>query len=169
MKLLWPATLLLLGIGPALADDVYDAVYVSDPAVCERAGEADMNAVLYDLAATAIEPRRGFYVAGEMMCTLVDQTTHMSPIASTEDDLEIFATARCNAYDIDFRDQVIITPVSQHINASNGDTDAVIPDQMEVISMRADLGGEGQATTDGYAGIYTRCDAIAVGAFDFEQ
>jgi opacity protein-like surface antigen len=154
------AALMLVSMGSAMAADVYDAVYVSDAAVCERAGEADMGQVLFDLHAAAVAPRVGFWVGGEMNCTLYDPAEHPSPIADTPADVEIYATARCYAAEVDFRDSVIVTSVSQGINLDNGDTGETPPAKIEVMSMRADLGGETVRAQDGYAGIYTLCEAL---------
>lgn len=157
MKLNLAAAIMLLSVGSATAADLYDAVYVSDPAVCAKAGDPDMGKVLFDLHATAVAPRVGFWVGGEMTCTMVDASEHPSPIADKPTDVEIYATARCYAADLDFRDSVIVTAVSQGINGSNGDTGLVPEDKVEVMSMRADVGGETMREQDGYAGIYTRC------------
>jgi hypothetical protein len=154
------AALMLASVGSAMAAEVYDSVYVSDMAVCERAGEDDIGKVLFDLQAAAVVPHKGFWVGGEMTCTLEDQVEHPSPIADTEADVEIYATARCHAAEIDFRDDVIVTSVSQNINLDNGDTEETPPAKVEVMSMRADLGGESIREQDGYAGIYTLCEAI---------
>jgi len=154
------ATLMLVSVGSAMAADAYDAIYVSDMAVCERAGDADMGKVLFDLQATAVAPRIGFWVGGEMSCTLYDATEHPSPIADTPADVEIYATARCYSADLDFRDDVIVTSVSQGINGDNGDTGQTPPAKIEVMSMRADVGGETMREQDGYAGIYTVCAAL---------
>ncbi|MEO8685231.1 MAG: hypothetical protein ABI414_10375 [Devosia sp.] len=160
MKLSLAAAIMLVSVGSATAADLYDAVYVSDAAVCAKAGDPDMGKVLFDLQATAVAPRIGFWVGGEMTCTLVDQTEHPSPIADTPADVEIYASARCNAAEVDFRDSVIITAVSQGINLENGDTGETPPDKVEVMSMRADIGGETIREQDGYAGIFTRCEAL---------
>lgn len=160
MKFNLAAAIMLVSIGSATAADLYDAVYVSDPAVCAKAGDPDLRKVLFDLQATAVVPRIGFWVGGEMDCTLVDATEHPSPIADKPTDVEIYATARCYGADLDFRDSVVVTAVSQGINGSNGDTGQVPEDKVEVMSMRADLGGETVRELDGYAGIYTRCAAL---------
>lgn len=166
MRLSFAAAAMLLSVGSAMAADALDAVYVSDPAVCDRAGEDDMGQVLFDLGATAVAPRIGFWVGGEMACQLMDATEHPSPIAETAADVEIYATARCYAAYLDFRDSVIVTAVSQGINASNGDTEEVPEPKIEVMSMRADIGGETIREQDGYAGIHTLCEALA--AEDFQ-
>ena len=160
MKLGLAAAIMLVSVGSATAADLYDAVYVSDAAVCAKAGDPDMGKVLFDLQATAVVPRVGFWVRGEMTCTLMDPTEHPSPIAETPADVEIYATARCNAAEVDFRDSVIVTAVSQGINLDNGDTGETPPAKVEVMSMRADIGGEAIREQDGYAGIYTVCDAL---------
>jgi hypothetical protein len=167
MKLGFAAAAMLMSIGSASAAEVYDSVYVTDMAVCARAGEADIGKVLFDLQAAAVVPHKGIWVGGEMTCTLVDQTEHPSPIADTPADVEIYATARCNAADLDFRDQVIITSVSQAINQDNGDTEETPPAKVEVMSMRSDLGGESIREQDGYAGIYTLCEAIKPEALEW--
>ena len=169
MKFGLSAAMLLMSVGSAMAADAYDAVYVSNPAVCERAGEADMTAVLFDLQATAVAPRSAMWVQGEMTCTLVNQTTHLSPIADTDADVEIFATGRCYGAYVDFADQLVLTTVSQNINLANGDTGEAQPERLEIMSMRADLGGDDRKTTDGYAGLYTKCDALKAEDFAWHE
>ncbi|WP_375450875.1 hypothetical protein [uncultured Devosia sp.] len=160
MKLVLVTAICLVGVGSATAADVFDAIYVLDPAACERAGEADFANVLFELQASVVAPRTGIWVGGELACTLVDFREYPSPIAETSEDVELYASARCHGYDLDFLDTVVLTAVSQQINMANGDTGEVPEDKMQIISMRADIGGE--AITDGYAGIYTRCDALTL-------
>lgn len=168
MRFSLASVLILASVASAAAADAYDAIYVSDPAVCERAGERPIGNVLFDLHATAVAPRSTMWVGGEMECKLVDQRTHLSPIAADDSEVEIFATARCYAAYSDFIDQVVLTTVSQSINADNGDAD-VVPDRLEVMSMRADMGGEAQQALDGYDGLYTRCDALKAEDFAWEE
>lgn len=150
----------LAGTGAALAADAYDAVYVSNPSVCDRAGEANMSTVLFDLQAAAVSPRQAIWVGGEMECTLADVRTVPSAMHWDPADTEILASARCYAPYEDYLDPVVITNVSQNINLSNGDSDAPMPAKVEIISMRADLGGEALAKADGYDGVYTLCEAL---------
>lgn len=165
MRLLLASVTCLLGTGAALAADAYDAVYVSDPAVCARAGESNLNTVLFDLQASAVSPRKAIWVAGEMECTLVDVRTTPSAMHWDPADTEILASARCYAPYQDYLDQLVITNTSQNINQSNGDSEEQPPAKVEIISMRADLGGEAVAKADGYAGIYTLCEALTPEAF----
>lgn len=160
MKISLVAALLLAGVGTAWAQDAYDAVYVSDPAVCERAGEPDMNTVLFELQARAIAPREGIWITGEMTCSFHDFTTHPSPIAMGPEDVDLFATARCTAYDIDFLDMVVVSAMSMGINMDNGDTEQKPRPKVQVISLRADSKSLTPEDYDYYAGIYTKCDAL---------
>lgn len=162
MKISLAAALLLLATGTVLAADAYDSVYVSDPAVCKRAGEANMNNVLYELKANAVAPRVGIWIEGEMNCSFYDLTMHPSPIAESPEDVDIFATARCTAYDIDFLDMVVVSAHSLGINMSNGDTEETPEDKVQVISLRADTANRTKGDWDYYAGIYTKCDALTV-------
>jgi hypothetical protein len=156
------ATLMLLATGTSMAADAYDAVYVSDPAVCDRADEPDMNTVLYELKATAVAPRVGVWIEGEMNCAFYDLTMHPSPIAESPADVDIFATARCTAYDVDFLDLVVVSANSMGINMANGDTGEVTEDKVQLISLRADTAKLAPDDWDYYAGIYTKCDALTV-------
>lgn len=163
------AGLILAGVGSAMAADAYDTIYVSDEAVCERADEADMSAVLFELQASAVAPRSAIWVQGELVCDLVNETTHRSPIAETDADVEIFATARCHGAYADFSDQLVLTSVSQNINLANGDSAETPPARLEVMSMRADIGGDDRRQTDGYAGLYTQCDALMPESFAWPE
>lgn len=169
MKLSMAAALALLATGSAMAADAYDAVYVSDPAVCERAGEPDMNLVLYELKAKAVAPRVGVWIDGEMNCTFHDLTMHPSPIAENAAHVDIFATARCTAYDIDFLDTVVVSAHSAGINMANGDTEQDPEDQVQLISLRADIKGLTTEDWDYYAGIYTKCAALTVEDLQWAQ
>jgi hypothetical protein len=162
MKLSLATAMMLLATGSAMAADAYDAIYVSDPAVCERAGEPDMNTVLYELKASAVAPRIGVWIEGEMNCAFYDLTMHPSPIAESPKDVDIFATARCTAYDIDFLDTVVVSANSAGINMDNGDTEETPEPKVQLISMRADIKGLTSDDWDYYAGIYTKCDALTV-------
>jgi len=159
------AALTAISITSAMAQEVYDNIYVSDPAVCERAGEGDMNAVLFELSAAAVSPREAIWVGGEMTCTLADVSTNMSPMRWESEDGEVLATARCLGPYIDFRDELVLTTSSQGINLHYGDTGETPPLSLEIMSMRADLGGEELAETDGYDGIYTVCPALSAEDF----
>lgn len=162
MKVSLAAALMLLATGTSMAADAYDAIYVSNPAVCERADEPDMNLVLYELQASAVAPRVGIWIDGEMNCSFYDFTTHPSPIAMGPEDVDLFATARCSAYDIDFLDMVVVSAMSMGINMDNGDTEEEPEPKVQVISLRADTKNLTTEDWDHYAGIYTRCDALTV-------
>jgi len=165
MKFSLATVIMLASIGSAMAADAYDALYVSDPAVCARAGEADMNLVLFELQAAAVSPRRAIFVGGEMSCDLVDVRTMPSAMHWDPADTEILASARCYAPYEDYLDHLVITNVSQNINLHYGDADQPIPPTVEIISMRADLGGEDLAAADGYDGIYTLCETLTAEDF----
>jgi hypothetical protein len=167
MKTALATCMMLACVGSALAADVYDNVYVSNPAVCERAGEADMNVVLFELQAAAVSPRQAIWVGGEMTCSLVDVRTMPSAMHWDPKDTEIMASARCYAPYQDYLDQLVITNVSQNINLHYGDTEEPVPPTVEIISMRADLGGEAMAAADGYDGIYTLCERLTPEDFEW--
>lgn len=164
MKNTVAAILMLAGTGSAMAADAYDAIYVSNPAVCERAGEADMGAVLFELQAAAVSPRQAIWVGGEMTCSLIDVRTMPSAMHWAPEDTEIMASARCYAPYEDFLDNLVITNVSQNINLAQGDSPEPGPATVEIISMRADLGGEDMAAQDGYDGLYTLCEGLTAEA-----
>ena len=161
MRTIIAASLMLFSIGSATAQDVYDAVFVSDPAVCERAGEADMGKVLFDLQAKAVAPRSGIWVGGELACKLLDLRTH----PSSWDVEEIYATARCTGPYIDFIDSVVVTSDSQNINRTVGDTGIEPPAMVEVMSLRQGANTDAAPDADGYAGVYTICDALTAEDF----
>ena len=165
MKIVFVAAISLFSVASAMAEEVYDHIYVSDPAVCERAGEEDMSAVLFELSAAAVSPREGIWVGGEMTCTLADVSTNMSPIGWESEDGEVLATARCLGPYLDFRDELVLTTSSQGINLHYGDTGETPPLSLEIMSMRADIGGDEVAQTDGYDGIYTVCRALSAEDF----
>ena len=167
MRSFFSAAVILLGTTSAFAQDVYDTVYVSDPAVCDRAGESDLNSVLFQLQASAVSPRQAIWVRGEMTCKLVDVRTSPSAMGWEPEDTEVLATARCYGAYEDYMDQLVLTNVSQNINLHYGDTDKPIPPSLEIISMRADIGGTEVETSDGYAGIYTACPALNADAFEW--
>lgn len=171
MRLPLAAALMLLATGTAMAADVYDAVFVTNTAVCDQAGADDMAQVLFDLEATALVPMQGIWSRGEMVCTLRNIDTDLSPIADGPDEVEIYATARCHAYDIDFIDPVVISAYSQGINAENGDDGIDHPpgEKVQLYSMRADLRAEGAPDYDNYAGIYTRCEALTAEDFAWPE
>ncbi|MDV3250630.1 hypothetical protein DevBK_04705 [Devosia sp. BK] len=159
------AALVVCSIGGALADDAYDTIYVSDPAVCDQAGKGDIESVLFDLQASAVLPREAIWVRGEMICRLVDVRMSPSAMGWDDGDTEVLATARCYGPYEDYMDQVVLTNVSQNINLHYGDTGEPIPPSLEIISMRADLGGEEMAKSDGYDGIYTACPPLTAKDF----
>ena len=164
MRTALATAILLLAAGSVAADDIYDAVFVSDPAACERAGEADFGQVLFDLQATVLIPRHGIWSGGELVCTMRNIETDLSPIADTPADIELYATARCHGYDLDFIDQVVVSGFAQGINAANGDDGIDHPagEKVQLYSMRADLRAPDVPDYDKYAGIYSRCDGLTL-------
>ena len=100
-----------------------------------------------------------------MICRIVDVRMSPSAMGWDDGDTEVLATARCYGPYEDYMDQVVLTNVSQNINLHYGDTGEPIPPSLEIISMRADLGGEEMAKSDGYDGIYTACPALTAKDF----
>ena len=157
-------TMLLLATASVAAEDIYDAVFVSNKAACDRAAEAEFGQVLFDLQATVLIPRHGIWSGGELVCTMRNLDTDVSPIADTPADLELYGTARCHGYDLDFIDQVVVSGFAQGINAENGDDGVDHPpgEKVQLYSMRADLRAPDVPDYDKYAGIYTRCDGLTL-------
>lgn len=146
--------LALFAAGPALAQEFYNSAYVSDPAVCERAGEDDIQGVLFELNAWILAPKKGV-IAAELGCEFVTQQT----ISRREWGEELLSTTRCYGHEIDFVDQTVIAADSGSINADFGDQpgEPVLGDTLNVLSLRTN------AATDeweNYAGLYRRCDAL---------
>ncbi|MET3897237.1 hypothetical protein ABIB57_001174 [Devosia sp. UYZn731] len=149
------AALMLVSVGAAMADQ-YDAVYVSDPAVCERAGEADMGQVLFDLKAAAVSPRVGIWM-GELGCKLVDVHMNESNWGGTQ---EVYAAARCDGPYLAFIDTVVVTSDSGNINLAWGDREGTPPAMVEVLSMKHGDSTDAERDPESYAGVYTQCDAL---------
>lgn len=164
MRMALATAMALLATASVAAEDIYDAVFVSDPAVCERAGEADFAQVLFELQATVLIPRHGIWSGGELVCTTRNFDTGLSPLADGPDDIELYATARCHAYDLDFIDQIVVSGFAQQVNAENGDDGIDHPpgEKVQLYSMRADLRAPDVPDYDKYAGIYTRCDGLTL-------
>lgn len=158
-KLEIAAALMLVSVGTAMADQ-YDAVYVSDPAVCERANEADMGQVLFDLQASAVAPRVGIWM-GELGCKLVDQRMNASNWGTEE----VYATARCDGPYLAFIDTVAVTSDSGNINLAWGDRDGTPPAMVEVLSMRHGDSTDAERDPESYAGVYQVCDALTAADF----
>lgn len=154
------AALMLVSVGAAMADQ-YDAVYVTDPAVCERAGEEDMTQVLFDLKAAAVAPRTGIWM-GELSCKLVDVHMNESNWGGTE---EVYAAARCDGPYLAFLDNVVISSDSGNINLAWGDRDGTPPAMVEILSMKHGDSTDGGRDPESYAGVYTECDALTAADF----
>ncbi|MEO5805653.1 hypothetical protein [Devosia sp.] len=161
MKSILVAAVMLASVGSAMAADVYDAVYVSDMKLCEQAKTkgADIHQALFDLKARAVAPRLGVWMS-ESYCSFLNQTTGVSPMADNDPtDVDLYSTARCIGYDLDFLDQVVVSHDSMGINESNGDTVETPPAKVQIISLREGMTGY-VPDTDSIAGIYTLCEAI---------
>jgi hypothetical protein len=148
------AALMLLSVGTAMADQ-YDAVYVSDPAVCARAGEGSMGQALFDLHAAAVSPRVGIWM-GELACSMVDAHSNVSTTGTDE----IYAIARCEGPYLTFIDTVLVTSDSSNINLAWGDQEGTPPAMVEVISMKHGDSTDAERDPESYAGVYTKCDAL---------
>jgi hypothetical protein len=157
-------TMMLASVGTAIAADAYDAVYVSDPAVCERADEPDMSAVLFELQAAAVSPRVGIWL-GELDCKLVDQRLHQSNWGTDE----VYATARCDGPYLAFIDNVVVTSNSGNINLAWGDREGTPPDMVEIISMRHGDSTDAERDPEDYAGVYTKCEKLTAEDFAWEN
>lgn len=153
------AALMLVSIGTAMADQ-YDAVYVSDPAVCERASEADMGQVLFDLNASAVAPRVGIWM-GELECKLVDLRMNASNWGTDE----VYATARCDGPYLAYIDNVVVTSDSGNINLAWGDREGTPPAMVEVLSMRHGDSTDAERDPENYAGVYQACEALTAADF----
>ncbi len=155
MKRGWIIVGSLLCVTPVVADDVFDAAYVSNPAVCERAGEEDINTVLFEEKAWAVYPSKGI-LGGEIVCYFHDQKTQINGAWEPE----VFSTTRCMGFETNFLDQVAVAPDSFNINMHFGDDaqEHKMGEIVEVISMRADTN---PPDYESYAGLYTRCDDVA--------
>lgn len=147
--------LILLATSAAMGSDYYDAAYVSDPAVCERAGEKPLSDLLFEEEAWLVLPRQAI-LAGEMSCGLYNAQEIASSFGGAP---EILATARCHGFEIDFLDQVVVETDSFGINMSRGDDgiEHELGEMVEVVSMRA---ATNPPDYENYAGLYTRCDAL---------
>jgi hypothetical protein len=155
MKVLWAAGFMIMATGSALAADYYDAAYVTDPAVCERAGEKPVMDLLFEEDAWLVLPRQAL-LAGEIGCRFYNVQEIASALGHTP---EILATVRCHGFDIDFLDQVVVEADSFGINQSFGDDgiEHQVGEKVEVISMRSDAN---PPDYENYAGLYSRCDAL---------
>jgi hypothetical protein len=162
MKTILATAMLLAGMGSALAADAYDALYVSDPAVCERAGEDDMGQVLFELQAAAVAPRLGIWLGGELTCKLVDVRLNPSNWGAVE---EVYSTARCDGPYLAFIDSVVVTSDSGNINLAVGDTDILPPAMVEVLSMRHGDSTDAERDPASYAGVYTICETLTAADF----
>ena len=152
--------LMLASAGSAMATDVYDAVYVSDPAVCERTNE-DMREVLFDLQAAAISPRVGIWM-GELGCKLHDVRMNASNWGTEE----VYATARCDGPYLAFIDTVVVTSDSSNINLAWGDREGTPPAMVEVLSLKhGDSTDAQERDPQSYAGVYTLCEGLTAEDF----
>ena len=161
MKLGLATIVMLASVGSATAADVYDSVYVTDPAVCERAGgDEEIGQILFELQASAVAPRVGIRM-GELTCKLNDLRMN----AGTWGTDEVNATARCDGPYLAFLDQVAITSDSGNINLTWGDQEGTPPAMVEIISMKHGDSTDAQRDKDSYAGVYTLCDKLTAADF----
>ncbi|MGB3335756.1 MAG: hypothetical protein WBA73_01110 [Devosia sp.] len=162
MRRVWVLTGALLCVTPVVADEIFDAVYVSKPSACERAFEEDFNAVLREEQAWAIYPSKGI-LGGELVCFFHQQQQVITGSAFYP---EMIAIARCMYETTNFIDQVAVTPSSFNINISNGEGNMNRPagDKVEVISIHAE---SEPPDNQNYAGIYTRCDDATEGMLEW--
>lgn len=161
MKWTFAPAIVMLMTGAAVAADQYDAVYVSDPAVCERAGEEDMTGVLFELGAAAVAPRVGIWM-GEMSCLLNDVRMNPSNWGAVE---EVYATARCDGPYVAFIDPVAISSDTGNINLAWGDRDGTPPERVEIFSVLHGQSTDAERDPESYAGVYTICEALSAQDF----
>ena len=161
MKLGLATMVMLASVGSATAADVYDSVYVTDPAVCERAGgDEEIGQILFELQASAVAPRVGIRM-GELVCKLNDLRMNSGTWGTDE----VNATARCDGPYLAFLDQVAITSDSGNINLTWGDQEGTPPAMVEIISMKHGDSTDAQRDKTSYAGVYTVCDKLAAADF----
>lgn len=156
MKLSLATLMMLASIGSAMAADQYDAIYVSDPAVCEQAKGRNVRDVLFDLNAAAVMPRVGIWM-GELECKLNDVRMTQSVWGPVE---EVSSTARCTGPYLDFIDGVTMTSDSSNINLAWGDKEGTPPSMIEVFSLLHGPSTDEERDADSYAGVYTLCEGI---------
>lgn len=150
--------IMLVGTGAVVAQDQYDAIYVSDPAVCEQADGANVRDLLFDLEAAAVSPRVGIWM-GELECKLNDVRMNPSVWGAVE---EVYATARCDGPYLAYIDTVAITSDSSNINLAWGDQEGTPPPMVEVLSVLHGLSTDAEPDPQSYAGVYTLCDGITL-------
>lgn len=155
MKFLVGTTMMLLATASAMAADQYDAVYATDPAVCERVGEG-LGEALFELQAAVVAPRVGIWM-GELECKFNDVRMNPSNWGVVE---EVYATARCDGPYLAFIDTVAITSDSGNINLAWGDQEGTPPAMVEVLSMRHGDSTDAERDPESYAGVYTICDGL---------
>lgn len=158
MKLSLATVVLLLGAGSVAAADQYDAVYVSDPAVCERADGPNVRDLLFELQAAAVSPRVGIWM-GELECKLNDVRMNPSLWGAVE---EVYATARCDGPYLAFIDTVAITSDSSNINLAWGDQAGTPPPMVEILSVKHGESTNAERDPLSYAGVYTLCEGISL-------
>ena len=164
MKLGLATIVMLASVVSATAADVYDSVYVTDMAVCERAGgDEAIGQILFDLQAAAVSPRVGIWM-GELSCKLNDVRMNSGTWGTDE----VNATARCDGPYLAFLDQVAITSDSGNINLTWGDQEGTPPAMVEVISMKHGDSTDAVRDPESYAGVYQLCDTLTAKDFAAE-
>ncbi|QQR40644.1 hypothetical protein [Devosia rhizoryzae] len=162
MRNILAMSILLLATGAVCADQ-YDAIYVSDPVVCERAKTESVRDVLFDLNAAAVSPRVGIWM-GELDCVLNDVRMNPSNWGEVE---EVYATARCDGPYRAFIDPVAITSDSSNINLVWGDQDGEPPASVEILSVLHGESTDAERDPESYAGVYTICEGLTAADFLF--
>jgi hypothetical protein len=155
MKFPLATVMMLASIGSAVAADQYDAVYATDPAVCDRSGE-ELGEALFELQAAVVAPRVGIWM-GELECRFHDVRMNPSTWGTVE---EVYATARCDGFSLAFIDTVAITSDSSNINLTWGDQEGTPPAMVEILSMRHGDSTDAERDPESYAGVYTLCEGL---------
>jgi len=136
----------VLAGGAVQAGELYDGLFVTDPAICARAAETDLSDALFELDGLAIVPRRET-LGPEFRCRHVAVA---GSAAGAGEDLVV--TAFCETLDRHYPDLMSISARSVKAAAARGDrpVGAVI----EVVSTHAQA-----AIGDDHSTLYYRCDA----------
>lgn len=155
MKFSLVTMMMLASIGSAIAADQYDAVYATDPAICDRTGE-ELGEALFELQAAVVAPRVGIWM-GELECKFHDVRMNPSNWGEVED---VYATARCDGFSLAFIDTVAITSDSGNINLAWGDQEGTPPAMVEILSMKHGDSTDAERDPESYAGVYTICEGL---------